>query len=51
MGRVTAQSCAQIAQNQEIYPLIIRSTFMAAGFIDSSAIYALIIALILVVSM
>ena len=51
MGRVTAQSCAQIVKNQELYPLILRTTFMAAGFIDSSAIYALVVALILVVSM
>ena len=48
IGRVAAQSCAQIVQNQAIYPLVLRSTFMAAGFIDSSAIYALIVALILV---
>lgn len=51
IGRVTAQSCAQIIKNQAIYPLIIRTTFMSAGFIDSSAIYALIVALILVAFM
>jgi F-type H+-transporting ATPase subunit c len=49
IGRVTAQGCTQIAQNQDHYSLIVRSTFMAAGFIDSSAIYSLIIALLLIV--
>ena len=51
IGRVMAQSCAQITQNQTLYPLILRTTFMAAGFIDSNAIYALIVALILIATM
>jgi len=48
LGYVTAKSSEQITNNPENYTVILRSTLLAIAFIESSVIYALIIALLLI---
>jgi len=47
-GYVASRSCYQIAENPESYGILFRATLLAQVFIESSAIYGLIIALLLV---
>jgi len=47
LGYVTAKGSAQITHNPENYTIILRSTLLAIAFIESSVIYALIVALLL----
>lgn len=46
-GKTAAAACQQIAINPEQYSLISRTSMLAQGLIDTSAIYALLIALLL----
>jgi F0F1-type ATP synthase membrane subunit c/vacuolar-type H+-ATPase subunit K len=47
-GRVAASACYQIARNPNLYGLLSRLSLFAQGLIDTCAIYALLIALMLV---
>ncbi len=47
LGFVARRSTAQIALEPSAYPSIMRATLLSAAFIESSAIYALIVALLL----
>ncbi len=46
-GRTAASACEQIAFNPEHYSIVSRTSLIAQGLIDTSAIYAFIIALFL----
>lgn len=48
-GRVSSKGCLQVALNPKIYTSVLRSTLLAQAFIESTVIYALIIALFLLV--
>ena len=48
IGHVTARSCYQISQEPNNYSVIVRTTLLVEAFIESAVIYAMIIALLLV---
>jgi len=47
LGYAASKSCKPIALDSENYPLYLRTSLLAQAFIESAAIYALIIALVL----
>lgn len=47
-GKTAAAACKQIALNTQIYPSLSRTSLIAQGIIDTSAIYAFIVALTLI---
>ncbi len=48
-GNVSAKGCVQVALFPEIYTSVLRSTLLAQAFIESTVIYALIVALFLLI--
>ena len=48
-GLVSSKGCVQVALSPEIYPPVLRSTLLTQAFIESSVIYALIVALFLLI--
>lgn len=48
IGHVTARSCYQISQEPSNYSIIVRTTLLVEAFIESAVIYAMIVALLLV---
>jgi len=50
IGYVASRSCYPIALDPSCYGVVARTSFLAAVFIESSVIYALIIALLLILS-
>lgn len=49
IGHVTSKTCHFIAMDPEIYAALARTTLLAVAFIESSMIYALIIALLMTI--
>lgn len=47
-GRTTSASCEQIAHNPELYETFFKLSMISQGFIDTSAIYVLLISLMLI---
>jgi len=50
IGYASSKSCTQIARDPENYGVILRTTLLVEAFIESSVIYAMIIAMLLLVS-
>lgn len=48
IGHVASRSCYQIAQEPNNYSIIVRTTLLVEAFIESAVIYAMIIALLLI---
>ncbi len=48
IGIASSKSVASIAQTPELYPVVLRTTLLIVAFIESSMIYAMIVALMLI---
>ena len=48
-GKTAATACNEIAKNPGMYALLSRTSLFAQGLIDTFAIYALLIAILLII--